>query len=249
LTRDNQLTRRATPNYDQDYTTGGTVSYTPNGGSFSVNWNTEDDFVVGVGWTTGSTAPISFSGTFGVEGGTGLLSVYGWSENPLVEYYIIEDSSSPPSFGSVKGSVTSDGSSYTIWENQRVNEPSIIGTTTFNQYISVRSSPRTSGTVTVENHFQAWAGLGMDLGSLNYQVIAVEGWGGSGSSKQTVSSGTAASSPPPPSPTPSGGGGGATGGSCSALYGQCGGIGWTGAKCCSSGTCQEANSYYSQCLG
>jgi len=47
----------------------------------------------------------------------------------------------------------------------------------------------------------------------------------------------------PPSTGPTG-----TSGACSALYGQCGGIDWTGAKCCSAGTCQEANAYYSQCL-
>jgi endo-1,4-beta-xylanase len=67
-----------------------------------------------------------------------------------------------------------------------VDEPSILGTSTFNQYISVRESPRTEGTVTVQNHFTAWADLGMDLGSLNYQVIAVEGWGGSGSASYAV---------------------------------------------------------------
>ncbi|KDQ61110.1 glycoside hydrolase family 6 protein [Jaapia argillacea MUCL 33604] len=33
------------------------------------------------------------------------------------------------------------------------------------------------------------------------------------------------------------------------LYGQCGGIGWTGATTCVAGsTCQELNSYYYQCL-
>lgn len=37
------------------------------------------------------------------------------------------------------------------------------------------------------------------------------------------------------------------GGSCASLYGQCGGTGWTGATCCSSGTCTYANTYYSQC--
>jgi alpha-galactosidase len=37
-------------------------------------------------------------------------------------------------------------------------------------------------------------------------------------------------------------------GSCSALYGQCGGLTWTGPKCCSSGTCKYSNDYYSQCL-
>ncbi|CAD6452185.1 6c63236e-7929-451c-91c7-58f1ad43d71f [Sclerotinia trifoliorum] len=184
---ESSLLRRATPNYKQDYTTGGDVVYTPSGSSFTVDWDTQDDFVVGLGWTTGSNNPINFSGTFGIGSGTALLSIYGWSENPLVEYYIVEDNSSPPSFGTVKGSVTSDGSSYTIWENQRVNEPSIVGTATFNQYISVRSSPRKSGTVTVENHFKAWAALGMKLGTLNYQVLAVEGWGGEGAATQTVS--------------------------------------------------------------
>ncbi|KAK6514721.1 hypothetical protein TWF281_004917 [Arthrobotrys megalospora] len=37
-------------------------------------------------------------------------------------------------------------------------------------------------------------------------------------------------------------------GSCSALYGQCGGIGWTGPTCCSQGSCKFSNDYYSQCL-
>ena len=119
--------------------------------------------------------------------GTALLSVYGWSTNPLVEYYIVEDTASPPSFGTYKGSVYSDGSEYTIYENTRYDAPSIEGTSTFNQYISVRESPRTSGTVTVANHFNAWADLGLDLGSLSYQIVAVEGWGGEGEAAQTVS--------------------------------------------------------------
>lgn len=115
-----------------------------------------------------------------------MLLVYGWTTNPLVEYLIVEDSTNPPSFGSERGSLTSDGSSYTVWESQRVNEPSIVGTSTFNQYVSVRASKRSSGTVTLENHFRAWAELGMALGTLNYQVFAVEGWG-SGSASEEVS--------------------------------------------------------------
>lgn len=36
---------------------------------------------------------------------------------------------------------------------------------------------------------------------------------------------------------------------CSSLYGQCGGIGWEGAKCCATGSsCQAKDDYYSQCL-
>ncbi|RAO72089.1 uncharacterized protein BHQ10_008101 [Talaromyces amestolkiae] len=185
-TNNTSLARRSAINYDQDYTTGGTVNYYSSSTGFEVTWNTEDDFVVGVGWNPGSTTPINFGGQFSVSSGTGLLSVYGWSTSPLVEYYIIEDYASPPSFGTQKGSVTSDGGTYTIWENTRVNEPSIQGTSTFNQYISVRQSPRTEGTVTVQNHFNAWANLGLKLGTLNFQVIAVEGWGGSGSASYAV---------------------------------------------------------------
>ncbi|KAL5085930.1 hypothetical protein Trisim1_009842 [Trichoderma cf. simile WF8] len=183
----NDIRRRASINYDQNYQTGGTVNYSPSSSGFSVNWNTQDDFVVGVGWGTGSSSPINFSGSFGVNSGTGMLSVYGWSTNPLVEYYIMEDNHAYPAQGTVKGTVTSDGATYTIYENTRVNEPSIQGTATFNQYISVRSSGRTSGTVTVQNHFNAWASHGMNLGAMNYQVVAVEGWGGSGSASLSVS--------------------------------------------------------------
>ncbi|RVD80991.1 uncharacterized protein DFL_008873 [Arthrobotrys flagrans] len=41
--------------------------------------------------------------------------------------------------------------------------------------------------------------------------------------------------------------GGSSGGG-SPLYGQCGGVGWTGPTSCASGTCQELNAYYSQCI-
>ncbi|KAI8989016.1 glycosyl hydrolase family 61-domain-containing protein [Trametes punicea] len=43
-----------------------------------------------------------------------------------------------------------------------------------------------------------------------------------------------------PSPTPTG--------QTAPLYGQCGGIGWTGPTVCASGTCVAQNSYYSQCI-
>jgi hypothetical protein len=33
-----------------------------------------------------------------------------------------------------------------------------------------------------------------------------------------------------------------------ALYGQCGGITWTGPTVCASGVCTYSSAYYSQCL-
>lgn len=50
------LARRSAINYNQDYTTGGTVNFSPSNTGFSLNWNTQDDFVVGVGWNPGSTS-------------------------------------------------------------------------------------------------------------------------------------------------------------------------------------------------
>jgi len=247
------LGRRAEAiNYNQDYIASGAgVTYSPNqgAGSFSVNYNTNADFVVGLGWNPANSDPVTFGGSFSASG-VGLLSLYGWSTNPLIEYYIMEDPIGYSKSGTQKGTVTTDGSSYEIWQHQQTDQPSIQGTTTFQQYISIRSSPRTSGTITVANHFNAWASLGMKLGTLNYQVIAVESWSGSGSGNIQVSKGTSSGSAPTtaapaPTSTPSSGGGG-TG--CSALYGQCGGISWTGATCCSSGTCKESSAYYSQCL-
>ncbi|KAH8703775.1 concanavalin A-like lectin/glucanase domain-containing protein, partial [Talaromyces proteolyticus] len=177
--------RRST-NYEQDYTTGGTVSFSPANGEFYVSWDTTDDFVVGVGWNPGDTEPITHAGSFSVDSGFASLSVYGWSTNPLVEYYIIDEEVNMDQGGTKKGTVYSDGATYSIWENERVNEPSIEGTATFNQCISIRDSSRVSGTITVENHFNAWRELGMDLGTLNLQVVAVESWSGSRSCYQTV---------------------------------------------------------------
>ena len=53
--------------------------------------------------------------------------------------------------------------------------------------------------------------------------------------------------PLPTTSTSTGGGTNPTG-TCQSLYGQCGGNGWTGAKCCAQGTCKVSNEWYSQCL-
>jgi endo-1,4-beta-xylanase len=233
----------------------GSVQYTNGaGGAYSVSWANQNggDFTCGKGWNPGSDHDITFSGSFNPSGNA-YLSVYGWTTSPLVEYYILENygSYNPGSGMTHKGTVTSDGSTYDIYEHQQVNQPSIIGTATFNQYWSIRQNKRSSGTVTTANHFKAWASLGMNLGTHNYQIVSTEGYESSGTSTITVSSGGSSSGGNGgSSSTTSSGGSSSTGGSgsCSALYGQCGGIGWSGPTCCSSGTCKFSNSYYSQCL-
>jgi endo-1,4-beta-xylanase len=178
------------------------------GNQYSTNWSGIGDFVAGVGWQPGSNQTISFSGSMSASGGTALASLYGWSTNPLVEYYVIEDDQGgSPSLGTFMGTTTSDGATYNLYEHQQVNQPCITGNScTFEQYLAIRQGNTTSGTITTQNFFNAWASHGMNLGSLNYQIFATEAWGGgSGSSNFTVSHGSSG-----------GGGGGGGGGSCTA---------------------------------
>ncbi|KAJ6453329.1 xylanase G1 [Mycena sanguinolenta] len=176
----------------QNYVTSGFDLIFTNiaGGQYEVQWDGSGDFVVGQGWQPGSTSRvINFSASWEPNpASTSILSVYGWSTNPLVEYYINEDSNafSWTTGTTHKGTVVSDGSTYDIYEATRVNEPSIQGTATFNQYLSVRQNKRTSGSVTVQNHVNAWAALGMHLGTMNLQIMAVEGENSSGQATVTV---------------------------------------------------------------
>ncbi|KAJ7857066.1 endo-1,4-beta-xylanase [Mycena olivaceomarginata] len=158
------------------------------GGQYEVQWSGSGDFVVG----QGSSRVMTFSASWGPNpASASILSVYGWSTNPLVEYYINEEANDF-NIGTANpgtthmGTVVSDGSTYDIYTHTQVNQPSIQGTATFQQFLSVRQSKRTSGTVTIQNHVNAWASLGMHLGTMNLQIMAVEGLSSSGQATVTV---------------------------------------------------------------
>ena len=124
--------------------------------------------------------------------GNSRLCVYGWMKDPLVEYYIIEDwvNWCPSANGGSK-TVTIDGAQYEIFQLDHTG-PTILGDTrTFKQYFSVRKQKRTSGTITVSDHFKAWADAGWNIGNLTEVALNVEGWESSGKanvSKLTIGS-------------------------------------------------------------
>ena len=171
-------------------------------GNYSTTWSNVGNFTAGKGWSVGKEdRVICFDGSFN-GGSNGFLAVYGWTKNPLIEYYVCENHGSwtPPGNTSdivQKGTYTCDGGTYTIYTATRTNQPSIIGTATFQQYWSVRTQTRSSGTVTFANHVAAWKAAGMNMGTTwDYQIMESEGYHSSGSSNITVSECTAAPTGP-----------------------------------------------------
>ncbi|KAF4978810.1 hypothetical protein FZEAL_4877 [Fusarium zealandicum] len=150
-----------------------------NAGQFSVKWSGTGNHVGGKGWNPGAASP----------NGNSYLAVYGWTRNPLIEYYIVENfgTYNPSTGAAKKGEVNVDGSIYDIYVSTRTNAPSIEGTRTFQQYWSVRRNKRSSGSVNTGTHFNAWSKAGLKLGSFDYQILAVEGYNSAGSATMTVS--------------------------------------------------------------
>ncbi|KAK5659574.1 hypothetical protein OQA88_776 [Cercophora sp. LCS_1] len=168
---------------------GGTVTYNNLlNGTYKVSWQNVQNWVGGKGWNPGGPKIVEYNGTWSGKNANSYLALYGWTRNPLIEYYVVESfgTYNPSSNAQRKGSITSDGSTYTLYQSTRTNQPSIEGTKTFQQFWSVRQNQRVGGTITVANHLKAYEQYVGKLGTFDYMILGTEGYGSSGSSHITV---------------------------------------------------------------
>ena len=172
------------------------------GAAFRAEWNNPNDFLGRVGYYWGNGGKYASYGNIFCDfeytrsadktaGPYSYIGIYGWSRNPLVEYYIVEDWFSNNYYSTFNpvgkdtigvnhhDTFTVDGSVYYIYKKDSTGS-SIDGQKTFTQYFNVRQSPRKSGTISITKHFDKWAELGMPLGNMYECKFLVEAGGGIG---------------------------------------------------------------------
>ena len=169
--------------------------------AFRASWNEAGDYLGRIGFEWGNNgAPYTAHGTIsaqfvakktvGTGNGGGLYSyigMYGWTTNPCVEWYVIDDSfkQMPVNPGNTvnKGEVDIDGGTYIMYtrDTSGTGGSRCSGVNNWVQYYSVRKTARDCGVISLTEHFEAWDSLGMSMaGNLLEAKILVEVGGESG---------------------------------------------------------------------
>lgn len=168
-------------------------------GSFACSWSGIENCLFRTGKKLGSTKfyedyngmYIDYDVDYEPKGNS-YMCVYGWTEDPTVEYYIVEAWGSwrPPGSNDSLGTVEANGNTYDIYRTVRENQPSIHGTETFYQYWSVRQDnpaqnnvkKHIEGRISVSKHFEGWEKAGLDMSGKMYEVaLNIEGYQSNGS--------------------------------------------------------------------
>lgn len=175
-------------NYELWKDSGDTVMTITGDGCFECEWKNINNALFRIGKKFDCTKTYEEIGNIELDfaadyepDGNSYLCLYGWTREPLVEYYIVESWGSwrPPG-GEPIGTIEVDDGEYDVYRTMRVNQPSIDGNTTFEQYWSVRREKRTEGSVNATAHFMLWESLGMKMGKLYEAAFTVEGYQSSG---------------------------------------------------------------------
>jgi len=163
--------------------------------AFRADWNlgNRGDFLGRAGLFFGATQPHDQIGTISADyafikpgdNGFSWVAVYGWTFDPLMEYYIVEDWSGrgrPGTSYELRGTFTVDGGTYDVYYNRRTNAVSPQGINTdFDQLWSIRQEARQCGHISISAHFKEWDSLGLNVGgNLRESMLVVEALDGSG---------------------------------------------------------------------
>jgi len=161
------------------------------GGTFTCDWSDINNALFSIGrkfdctktWQELGPIEVSYGADYAPVGNS-YLCVYGWTREPLVEFYVVQSWGNwrPPGAQAL-ATVEIGDSKYDIYETERVNQPSIDGTRTFKQYWSVRKGKRTEDAIDLTAHFKAWEEQGLELGKLYEVALTVEGYQSSGTAK------------------------------------------------------------------
>lgn len=166
------------------------------GGRYQSEWDANIiNWIGGIGWNPGGPKVVNYSGSYTPNpDANSYLTLYGWTTEPLIEYYVIESYGSwyPGDGGTYYGTYQSDGALYDafyVWRTVGgINGQQRIA------YYSIRRDKHefgpVSGTITSGNHFAAWSQMGLELGDHEYMIFATEGYQSGGSSDITVSEGS-----------------------------------------------------------
>jgi len=167
----------------------------PGGGCFSCEWKNINNALFRRGQKFDCTQTYEELGNISVDygvdyqpTGNSYMCVYGWTRDPLIEFYIVESWGTwrPPGAPFAIGSVTVDGAVYDIYKTTRYDQPSIDDIQTFDQYWSVRrekpkgDGTKLEGTISVSKHFDAWKACGLDLGKMYEVALTIEGYQSNG---------------------------------------------------------------------
>ena len=168
--------------------------------AFIASWNNAGGYLgrLGFEWARFGDTPVPHDqvGTItaqfvsrksGSAGGYSYVGMYGWTTNPCVEWYVVEDSynNMPINPGNTtnEGEVEIDGGTYIMYTRPTTGTGGsrCSGASNWIQYYSVRRTARACGVISLTEHFNAWQGLGMDMsGELLEAKILVEVGGGVG---------------------------------------------------------------------
>jgi len=173
---------------------GGSITVFPSAHSFAASWNNSMDFMAHLGLDYKGTKSYTAYGTItaqfsesktGTSGSFSLIGMYGWMQSPCVEWYINEDSfTNLNPTGDVTATI--DGATYYLTTSQTTgtagaNACEAGHTGGWTTITSTRATAHQCGTITVSDHFKAWAAQGWSLGNLTSVHVNIEVGGGVGS--------------------------------------------------------------------